>query len=207
MSKKTIITISRTYGSNGKGIGKILAEQLGYNFYDKSIMKIASEKTGMVEDFFKSDRSPRSSLLYSIAMGFYSGQGVPIQYNDSLSDDRLFEVQSEIIREKADEGNCIFVGRCAGYVLRHYDNCINIFIDADIEERIANIAKRKELDEASAKKLIAKTDKKRRVYYEYYTGRAWGNCTNFDLYINTSKVGQDGAVELIKNMLELANKE
>ena len=207
MSKKTIITISRTYGSNGKGIGKILAEQLGYSFYDKSIMKIASEKTGMVEDFFKSDRSPRSSLLYSIAMGFYSGQGVPIQYNDTLSDDRLFEIQSEIIREKADEGNCIFVGRCAGYILRHYDNCINIFIDADIEERIANIAKRKELDEASAKKLIAKTDKKRRVYYEYYTGRAWGNCTNFDMCINTSKVGQDGAVELIKNMLTLANKE
>ncbi len=207
MSKKTIITISRTYGSNGKGIGKILAEQLGYNFYDKSIMKIASEKTGMVEDFFKSDRSPRSSLLYSIAMGFYSGQGVPIQYNDSLSDDRLFEVQSEIIREKADEGNCVFVGRCAGYILRQYDNCINIFIDSDMEERIARIAERKGLDEASAKKLIAKTDKKRRVYYEYYTGRAWGNCTNFDLCINTSKVGQDGAVELIKNMLELANKE
>ncbi len=207
MSKKTIITISRTYGSNGKGIGKILAEQLGYNFYDKNIMQIASEKTGLVEDLFKSDRSPRSSLLYSIAMGFYSGQGVPIQYNDSLSDDRLFEVQSEIIREKANEGNCVFVGRCAGYILRHYDNCINIFIDSDMEERVARIAERKELDEASAKKLIAKTDKKRRVYYEYYTGRAWGNCTNFDLCINTSKVGQDGAVELIKNMLELANKE
>ncbi len=206
MSKKNIITISRTYGSNGKGIGKEIAEQLGYDFYDKSIMHIASEKTGLMEDFFKSDRSPRSSLLYSIAMGFYSGQGVPIQYNDSLSDDRLFEVQSEIIREKADEGNCVFVGRCAGYILRHYDNCINIFIDSDIEDRIARIANRMNLDEAAAKKLIAKTDKKRRVYYEYYTSRAWGNCTNFDLCINTSTVGQQGAIELIKNVIELANK-
>ena len=206
MSMKNIITISRTYGSDGKGIGKKIAEELGYDFYDKSIMQLASEKTGLMEDYFKSDRSPRSSLLYSIAMGFYSGQGVPIQYNDSLSDDRLFEIQSDIIKEKADAGNCVFVGRCAGYILRHYDNCINIFIDCDPDERVQRIAKRFELDEAAAKKLIAKTDKKRRVYYEYYTGRAWGNCAHFDLCINTSKVGQDGAIQLIKNLLELANK-
>lgn len=206
MSTKNIITISRTYGSDGKGIGKKLASDLGFDFYDKSIMQLASEKTGLMEEYFKSDRSPRSSLLYSIAMGFYGGQGVPIQYNDSLTDDRLFEIQSDIIKEKADAGNCIFVGRCAGYVLRHYDNCINIFINSDMEERIQRIAKRFELDEAAAKKLITKTDKKRRVYYEYYTGHAWGNSANFDLCINTSTVGQEGAIALIKNMLELANK-
>lgn len=206
MSTKNIITISRTYGSDGKGIGKKLASELGFDFYDKSIMQLASEKTGLMEEYFKSDRSPRSSLLYSIAMGFYGGQGVPIQYNDSLTDDRLFEIQSDIIKEKADAGNCIFVGRCAGYVLRHYDNCINIFINSDMEERIQRIAKRFELDEAAAKKLITKTDKKRRVYYEYYTGHSWGNSANFDLCINTSTVGQEGAIALIKNMLELANK-
>lgn len=206
MSTKNIITISRTYGSDGKGIGKKLASDLGFDFYDKSIMQLASEKTGLMEEYFKSDRSPRSSLLYSIAMGFYGGQGVPIQYNDSLTDDRLFEIQSDIIKEKADAGNCIFVGRCAGYVLRHYDNCINIFINSDMEERIQRIAKRFELDEAAAKKLITKTDKKRRVYYEYYTGHSWGNSANFDLCINTSTVGQEGAIALIKNMLELANK-
>ncbi len=202
MSKANIITISRTYGSNGKGIGKTLAKELGWDFYDKDIMRIASEKTGLVEEYFKSDRSPRSSLLYSLAMGLYSGQGVPIQYNDSLSDDRLFEIQSEIIREKADLGNCIFVGRCAAYILRHYDNCINVYIDCDNKIRIEKIAKRMELDEAAAKKLIAKTDKKRRVYYSYYTSREWGDPQHFDLCINTAKIGEEGAVALIKSMLE-----
>lgn len=202
MSKANIITISRTYGSNGKGIGKMLAKELGYNFYDKDIMRLASEKTGLVEDYFKSDRSPKSSLLYSLAMGLYSGQGVPIQYNDSLSDDRLFEIQSEIIREKADEGNCVFVGRCAAYVLRHYDNCLNVYIDTDMKVRIERIAKRFELDEAAAKKKIQKTDKKRKVYYSYYTSREWSNPANFDLCLNTAKIGDEGAVALIKKWLE-----
>lgn len=207
MSKRNIITISRTYGANGKGIGKKLAAELGYDFYDKDIMRIASEKTGLVEDYFKSDRSPRSSLLYSLAMGLYSGQGVPIHYNDSLSDDRLFEIQSEIIKEKADQGNCIFVGRCAGYILRHYDNCINVFVDCDMDVRVKKIAERMNMDPAAAKKLIQKTDKKRRVYYEYYTSRTWGNTGHFDLCINTAKVDEDGAIAMIKNMLDLANKE
>lgn len=203
MSKTNIIAISRTFGSNGKGIGKALAKELGYDFYDKDIMRIASEKTGLVEDYFKSDRSPRSSLLYSLAMGLYSGQGVPLHYNDSLSDDRLFEIQSEIIREKADLGNCVFVGRCAGYVLRHYDNCLNVYIDCDMKVRVEQISRRMELDEAAAKKLINKTDKKRRVYYSYYTSREWGNPQNFDLCLNTAKIGEEGAVELIKSMMQL----
>lgn len=206
MGKTNIITISRTYGSNGKGIGKALAKELGYAFYDKDIMRLASEKTGLVEEYFKSDRSPRSSLLYSLAMGLYSGQGVPIHYNDSLSDDRLFEIQSDIIKEKADEGNCIFVGRCAGYILRHYDNCINVFIDCDMDVRIEKISKRMDLDASAAKKLIQKTDKKRRVYYSYYTGRDWGDPAHFDLCINTAKVDEQGAIAMIKNMLELTNK-
>lgn len=203
MSKTNIITISRTFGSNGKGIGKALAKELGFDFYDKDIMRIASEKTGLVEDYFKSDRSPRSSLLYSLAMGLYSCQGVPIHYNDSLSDDRLFEIQSEIIREKADQGNCVFVGRCAAYILRHYDNCLNVYIDCDMKVRVEQISRRMELDEASAKKLINKTDKKRRVYYSYYTSREWGNPQNFDLCLNTAKIGEEGAVELIKSMMRL----
>ena len=206
MGKTNIITISRTFGSNGKGIGKALAKELGYAFYDKDIMRLASEKTGLVEEYFKSDRSPRSSLLYSLAMGLYSGQGVSIHYNDSLSDDRLFEIQSEIIKEKADEGNCVFVGRCAGYILRHYDNCINIFIDCDMNVRVQKIAGRMDLDPAAAKKLIQKTDKKRRVYYSYYTSREWGDPAHFDLCINTAKIDEEGAIAMIKTMLELTNK-
>ncbi len=207
MSKANIICISRTYGSNGKGIGKALAKELGYDFYDKDIMRIASEKTGLVEEYFQSDRSPRSSLLYSLAMGLYSGQGVPIQYNDSLSDDRLFEIQRDIIKEKADNGNCVFVGRCAGYILKDYDNCLNVFIDCDMEDRVKKIADRYDLDEATAKKKIVKTDKKRRVYYSYYTSREWGNPAHFDLCINTSKVDEAGAAEIIKHMMELINKK
>ncbi|MBR5782906.1 MAG: cytidylate kinase-like family protein [Clostridia bacterium] len=207
MSKKAnIICISRTYGSNGKGIGKAIAKELGYDFYDKDIMRLASEKTGLVEDYFKSDRAPRSSLLYSLAMGLYSGQGVPIHYNDSLSDDRLFEIQSEIIKEKAEKGNCVFVGRCAGYVLRKFDNVLNIFIDCDIDVRVKKIARRMEMEAGVAKKLIQKTDKKRRVYYEYYTSRSWGNPAHYDLCINTAKVDEDGAVAMIKSMLDLANR-
>lgn len=203
MNKFNIITLSRTFGSGGKGIGKRLAKNLGFAFYDNEIKKEASAKTGLDESYFDAERTAKSSLLYSLAMGLSGGQN-SMYGNDTLSDERLFAVQSEIIREKADAGNCVFVGRCAGYVLRHYDNCLNVYINADMDDRIRTIAKRYDIDEAAALKEIKKKDKNRKSYYTYYTNRSWGDTTDYHLCLNISKIGEDGAVELIKNYLELA---
>lgn len=204
MEKNNIIAISRTYGSNGKGIGKKLAEQLGYTFFDKDIMRIASEKTGLGEEYFKSYHSTKRGLLYFLSMGLRGGQGTPMKYDDSLNDDRLFEIQSDIIKERAKEGNCVFVGRCAGYVLRNFDNCLNVYIDSTMDLRVERIAKRYNISESAAKKKIQKIDKNRRVYYSYYTNREWGNPANFDLCINTEKLGEDGTVALIKQWLDIS---
>lgn len=207
MSETRIITISRSFGSRGKEIGEMLAKELGYTFLDKDIMRLASEKTGIVEDYFESDRSPRSSLLYSMAMGLYGNKGVHmIDYNSALSDDRLFGVQSDIIREKANEGNCVFVGRCAGYVLRKYENCINVFITADMDDRVKRIMENEELDEAAAKKKIQKMDKKRRTYYSYFTNREWANALDYHLCLNVSKIGIDGTVQTIKEFVEKSKR-
>lgn len=207
MSETRIITISRSFGSRGKEIGEMLAKELGYTFLDKDIMRLASEKTGIVEDYFESDRSPRSSLLYSMAMGLYGNKGVHmIDYNSALSDDRLFGVQSDIIREKANEGNCVFVGRCAGYVLRKYENCINVFITADMDDRVKKIMENEELDEAAAKKKIQKMDKKRRTYYSYFTNREWANALDYHLCLNVSKIGIDGTVQTIKEFVEKSKR-
>lgn len=207
MSETRIITISRSFGSRGKEIGEMLAKELGYTFLDKDIMCLASEKTGIVEDYFESDRSPRSSLLYSMAMGLYGNKGVHmIDYNSALSDDRLFGVQSDIIREKANEGNCVFVGRCAGYVLRKYENCINVFITADMDDRVKRIMENEELDEAAAKKKIQKMDKKRRTYYSYFTNREWANALDYHLCLNVSKIGIDGTVQTIKEFVEKSKR-
>ena len=205
MGKLNVITISRTYGSNGKGIGKELAEELGFAFYDKAVVRLASERSGLPEEFFNEDRAGRSSLLYSLAVGLNVGQSVPLRYHDALSDDRLFAVQSDIIREKAAEGNCVFVGRCAGYVLRHETNCLHVYVTADMDYRIAQIAKRYEISEDAARKKILKTDKSRRTYYTYYTNHNWGDTTDFHLCLNVSRLGTENAAHIIRNYLELSN--
>lgn len=200
MAQKSIV-IGRHYGSGGYDIGKRLAEELGYKFLDKEIVELAAKKGDFNEETAKKmDESAKGSFLYSIAMGNYSvgTLGGPVYYDLPIND-KLFLAQSEIIKESVAEGPCVFVGRCADYVLTNAKiDHLNVFLYADMEYKIKRVAERLEISEQKAKDKIIKTEKQRRSYYDYYTNRDWGMMKNYDLCLSTSALGQDKCFEIIK---------
>lgn len=198
MTENLIITISREAYCGGDEFAKELAEKLGFKLYNREIIARASEKSGIHEDHFEfAEKKPTNSVLYSVVMGMYSSRGAYVKLDDVFTDDKIYKVQAEIIRDMAKDGNCIFVGRCSDYILRNNENCINIFLRGDMEDRIKNAMSQDGVTEAEAKKLVSRSDKKRRSYYNYYTNREWGNITNYDISLNLSKLTEEKAVEVI----------
>lgn len=198
MTENLIITISREAYCGGDEFAKELAEKLGFKLYNREIIARASEKSGIHEDHFEfAEKKPTNSVLYSVVMGMYSSRGAYVKLDDVFTDDKIYKVQAEIIRDMAKDGNCIFVGRCSDYILRNHENCINIFLRGDMEDRVKNAMEQDGVTEAEAKKLVSRSDKKRRSYYNYYTNREWGNITNYDISLNLSKLTEEKAVEVI----------
>ena len=208
MSKKIIITIARQYGSGGREIGERIAELLGIPLYDKQLITDAAAKGSLNEEVLRSaDESAANSLLYTLAMGSnHFGAAMHFGYKMPLND-KLFILQSEIIKEKAKDESCVIIGRCADYVLRDEEMVLRIFVYGDLDHRQARIAARHpELKSAQVIDVINKTDKRRSSYYNFYTGNKWGKYDNYDMAINSSTLGIDGAAELIvscaKKLLE-----
>ena len=194
----SIITIARQYGSGGLEVGQRLAELTGMPFYDKDLITMAAQKSGLSHAVLDAaDEKAANSLLYTLAMGSSSyHQGVN-NLHVPLND-KLFTVQSEIIRELAqDEKGAIIVGRCADYVLADHPNLLRVFISADFDKRVETIMTQQNISESQAKDLIVKTDKRRSNYYNYYTGGKWAKLENYDLVISTDKIGIEGAARLI----------
>ena len=201
----TIITIGRQYGSGGSEIARRLSEITSIPVYDREALVALAANYGIPrETFEKADEQATSSFLYSMAMSSYSGSLVHFGVNENSITDRVFNIQSAEIRKIADSGPCIIVGRCADDVLFDREGLIKIFIHAPIEERIKRITERVPgIDEQEAKKLINKTDKKRASYYNFYTGKGWGDPKNYHMNIDSSVLGVDGTAELIKTFAEL----
>lgn len=200
---KCIITISRQYGSGGRFIGKLLAEKLGIPLYDNEIITLAAKKSGYSEAIFENvENNATHSLLYSLSM-FGSTTGV---YGLPLAD-KVFIIQSEIIKKVATEGSCVIIGRCADYVLKDESNVINVFIHSDIEPRIDRAVKYYGIDEGKAKDIINKTDKKRASYYNYYTGHRWGEANNYEISLNSDKIGIDNCVDILYRYVTSINEE
>ena len=199
MANHLIITIGREYGSGGREIGRRLASKLGIKFYDKELIELASQESGMSQDAFqKVDEIASGSLLYSIVTGAYSlGTVVDLPLND-----KLFILEANIIRKIADTQDCVIVGRCADYILRDDPNCISVFIHGPLTDRVKYAITHYNLAEEKSECKIVKIDKKRATYYNYYTGNKWGNVQNYDLAINSSLLGIDGTVEIIKDFIE-----
>ena len=202
--KNAVINIARQYGSGGREVGQKLAELTGYKFYDKDLITMAAQKSGLNQAVLDAaDEKAANSLLYTLAMGssaYHHGvNNLHVPLND-----KLFTVQSEIIQElaKEDQG-AIIVGRCADYVLADHKNLLRVFISADFDKRVQNIMELHSLTESQAKDLIIKTDKRRSNYYNYYTGGKWARLENYDLVISTDKTGIDGAAKLIQTYLEM----
>lgn len=207
MSKNTIITIGRQYGSGGREIGQKLAEKLGIAFYDKELLAIASKKSGIHEDLLGSlDEKPTSSLLYSLVMGTYTF-GAVTSNMDMPINDKLFIAQCDVMKEIAQKESAVIVGRCADYILRDVAPCINLFFYADFEKRAERIARTRDLTMEKAKELITKTDKQRASYYNFYSSEKWGKAQSYHLCIDTASVGIDGTVELLKHYVDLRNSD
>lgn len=194
-----VITISRQYGSGGRFIGKKLAEKLGIPFYDNELISMAAKESGFAESLFENaEKNTTYSLLYSLSMFGTSTGGM---YGLSLSD-KVFLIQSDIIKSVAEKGPCVIVGRCADYVLRENNNVLHFFMYSDIENRINRALKYYGLDEKKAKEAIEKTDKKRAAYYNYYTGERWGEIRNYHMSLNTDSIGVDNCVEVLAKYVD-----
>ncbi|MED9903345.1 MAG: cytidylate kinase-like family protein [Lachnospiraceae bacterium] len=198
MEKKNIvITIARQYGSGGKTIGEMLANNLGIHYYDKELIKLASDESGINESLFvKADETKTPSLFKSANV--YQGELIPPESDDFTSDDNLFNYQAKIVKELAEEESCVIIGRCADYVLKDYDNVLSVFIHAPEDFCIEQAAKKHSMSLKELDKFIARTDKKRADYYKYYTGREWTDARNYDLCLDSSKLGFERCVEEIK---------
>ncbi len=201
--KKYVITIARQYGSRGREIGQKLAEALGYKYYDRDLISMAAEKSGMDKSVLgAADEKAANSLLYTLALG----SSVYAHGVDNINvplNDKLYIVQSNIIKDIYNSGEgAVIVGRCADYVLSENENVLKVFISADFDKRVEAVSVRSAVTEAKAKDMVIKTDKRRANYYNYYTGKKWGKIENYDLVINSSKCGVDGAVNVIKAMLD-----
>ena len=200
--KKTV-TISRTFGSGGHDVGALVAKKLGIALYDKEILTIAAEESGIdIEHFEAADEKPTNSFLYSIAM---SGQ-IYSSPNDFLTNDRLFAYQSNAILKAAKEKDGVFVGRCADYILKDIPEAVHIFIHADTECRVKRIMEINNISEAEAKSKIKKADKRRASYHNFYAEGKWGEAVNYDLSINSSVLGIEGTADFICDFVNKLNK-
>ncbi len=207
MTEGIIITVSREAYCGGDELAKSLADKLGFKFYDRELISLASEKSGIHEEHFESiEKKPTNSILYSVVMGMYTSRGAYVRLDDVLTDDKIYKIQADIIREMAEHGNCVFVGRCSDYILRNNPKCVNIFLHGNEQDRINRVVKEQNVSEAEARKIVSRADKKRRSYYNYYTNREWGEVSNYDITINLSSVTEDKAVDLVIAFLESVNK-
>ena len=208
MAKKLIITIARQYGSGGREIGEKVSELLGLPLYDKEIITEAASKGDLNHEIVRrSEEAAANSLLYTLAMGSnFAGATMHFGYKMPLND-KLFILQSDIIKGYAREGSCVIIGRCSDYVLRDEENILRLFIYSDLDHRQARVAQRHpEIKSSQIIDVINKTDKRRSTYYNFYTGNKWGKYDNYDMAINSSTLGIEGTAEFIasfaKKMME-----
>lgn len=198
MTPHFVINIGREFGCGAKRIGEALAKRLGVPIYDKELINLAARESGYSPELFeRADEKERKGVLSSL-IGYFR---VPISgsyyTSDPLSNETLFQIQSDVIRRLANEGSCIFIGRCADYILREHPNTINLFFTADREDRLARIIERNGCTQEEAEAAIERIDAERARYYNYYTGGNWGHAAQYDLTLNTTRLGDEATLELV----------
>jgi cytidylate kinase len=196
-----VITIGREFGSGGRQVGEQLANGLGAAFYDKSLIHLAVTKSGLDPTTIeKAEEEATSKFLFNLAIGGYATTGVFSQVNVPISD-QVFFAQSKAIEELAAQGNCVIIGRCANYILRDHPKLVRVFIYGKAEDKLRRIVEQYGVPQEEAGTRMMKMDKGRANYYEHYTDEKWGSVKSYDLAINTSFTGIDGAVKIIRAMI------
>lgn len=197
--KNPIITISREFGSGGRESGQIVAQKLNIPYYDNALITIVAKKSGFVEELFEqADQKPTGSLLYSLSMFGAGMSSVELPLND-----KIFLIQSDIIKEVAAQGPCVVVGRCADYVLRETENVVNFFLYGSIEARTAFAIREHDFPSEKAAEAVKKFDKRRASYYHYYTGKKWGEAKNYHLCMDTTNLTPEKTAEIILKYVDL----
>lgn len=198
-----IVTIARGFGSGGRTIGKMLAKKLGVEYYDKDLIRLASDASGINEALFgRSDEKTKGGVFGK--PGVYKGGVISPSQAGFTSEANLFNYQAMVIKQLAERGSCVIVGRCADYVLRENPRVVRVFIYADEEHCIKNVAEVRGIyDRKEAIKAIAATDKERAAYYKAHTGREWIDARNYDLCLNSGELGFDKCVELISQYINI----
>lgn len=201
--EKIVVNIGRQLGSGGREIGEKLASRLGISFYDKELINLASQESGLCKEFFeKADEQASQGIiggLFGMRFPFVSDGALPTM--NCLSNDALFKVQSDVIRKLADEKSCLFVGRCADYILRDHPRCVNVFVSASPEDRIARLCRQHAISEEKAGEMIEKADKRRSSYYNYYSNKTWGAAETYHLCIESTVLGIDQTTDFIESFI------
>ena len=202
---QVVITIARQYGSGGRTVGKMLAERLGISFYDKQIIQMASDESGIdVKLFGKVEAGDKvKTSLFGNKESIYKGGLHQPGSKDFISDENLFNYQAKIIRDLAKEESCVIIGRCADYVLKDYPNVLSVFIHAPKEYCLEGAAKKHSMSPKELERFINKTDKHRAEYYKYHTGREWTDARNYDLCLDSSKLGYERCVDEIISYMKV----
>ncbi|CAI3701391.1 putative cytidylate kinase [Clostridium neonatale] len=202
--KNFVIAITRTCGSGGTTIGKMISNDYGINMYDRELLRLASEDSGINELLFLNvDEHVKKSLLYKVSKKVYQGELIPPESSDFTSNDNLFNYQAKVLRELAEKESYVVIGRCADYILKDKPNVFKIFIHACAEECIKHEMECLCMNEKDAAKHIKKMDKYRSEYYYYHTGEKWEDPKNYDLSIDTSVLGFEKSVQLIRSYINL----
>ena len=208
MSCKTIITITRQFGSGGHEIGKLISEKLGIAFYDKELITLAAKESGVSPEVFEhADERMSNSLLYSLSTGLYNyGNGFSAM-GDLPMNDQLYILQHKIIKEKAESESFVVVGRCADYILKDMENVVKVFIYADLEVRAKRAVERRDIEPSRARQAVFKADKNRANYYSFYSGQKWGATENYDLCLNSTKLTAEQAADIIIDYVKITAQE
>lgn len=191
-----IITIGRQHGSSGREIARLLAEKLNYKCYDKEIVDEAANHSDFSRDLIDAFDEKRMSAFILHAGGYGLNENFRLNM-------QVVSAQFDAMRNIAEKGNCIFVGRCADYILRDHDDLVSVFILGDMDERLKCLERRQGLDETEARKKIKEVDKDRSSFYRYYSDQTWGDAQNYDICINSSKLGVEGTVQVILDYIKV----
>ena len=200
---KFTVTISRGFGSGGRTIGRMLAERLGIEWYDRDLIKLASEESGISIDLFNRADEHKKPGIFARYDRAFGDKLISPESGEFTSDDNLFNYQAKIIKALYERESCVTIGRCADYVLRDEPGVLRVFIYASKKSCIRTVADLYNLSDKEAERQIDRIDRARSTYYRYYTGQEWDNARNYDLCLNSEELGFERCVDLIEQYLKV----
>ncbi|WP_342758432.1 cytidylate kinase-like family protein [Kineothrix sedimenti] len=202
--ERFVIAITRTCGSGGTTISKQLAAHYGIDMYDRNLLRLASEDSGINEELFaRVEESTRNKLLYKVSRKVYNGELISPESNDFVSDQNLFNYQAKVLKELAERESYVCVGRACDYVLKDFSNVLKVFICASDDVCISREMERQGISRKEAEKYVSKNNKYRKEYYKYHTGRIWESPCNYDLCINTGELTYEQSADTIKEIIRM----